>query len=189
MASAWAGAMLGLAALLAGCGSSTTDRLGLPPLQTVPRVDLARYAGTWYEIASFPQRFQQGCTLTTATYTLRADGGLDVENRCRKGSPDGEAAVATGRARVVEPESGAKLQVSFFWPFWGDYWIVDLSPDYAYAVVGHPSRDYLWILSREPTLPEAVLQGILERLAAQGYELARLQRTLQAPPGGAERRP
>lgn len=167
-------------AMSAGCATSTTERLRLPPLQTVAHVDLSRYFGTWFEIANFPQSFQRGCTATTATYTLRADGDIDVLNRCRKGSVDGEEKSALGRARVVDRSTNAKLEVSFFRPFWGDYWIIDLSDDYSYAVVGHPGRDYLWILARNPKMAEATYQSIITRLRAQGYEPPpRLVRTLQ----------
>jgi apolipoprotein D and lipocalin family protein len=179
-------------ALSAGCATSTTERLRLPPLQTVAHVDLSRYLGTWYEIANFPQSFQRGCTATTATYTLRADGDIDVLNRCRKGSVDGEEKSALGRARVVDRATNAKLEVSFFRPFWGDYWIIDLSDDYSYAVVGHPGRDYLWILARTPTMTEATYQSVVTRLQAQGYETSRLVRTLQVavpPPAGDSRSP
>lgn len=165
--------------LLTGCAATTTARLKLPPLETVPRVELQRYLGTWYEIASFPQSFQKGCTATTANYALRPDGQIDVLNRCRKNSLDGPEDSAKGRARVVDPTTNSKLEVSFFRPFWGDYWIVDLGPDYEYAVVGHPGRDYLWILSRTPAMEEARYQEIVARLAAQGYETSRLVRTLQ----------
>ena len=164
---------------LAGCSKTTTERLQLPPLEAVPEVNLERYLGTWYEIASYPQRFQEGCTGTTATYTLRSDGEIDVLNKCRKGSLDGPEDVAEGRARVVDSESNAKLEVSFFRPFWGDYWIIDLGPDYEYAVVGHPSRDYLWILSRTPALDAEIYDGILGRLEEMGYSLERLGKTKQ----------
>ena len=149
------------------------------PLETVDSVDLERYLGKWYEIASYPMRFQKGCTATTATYSLRDDGLIKVVNRCRKDSLDGKAKEAVGRARVVDRETNAKLEVSFFGPFWGDYWIIDLGPDYEYAVVGHPSRDYLWILSRTPTLDDDTYDEILSRLAEMGYPLGRLQKTLQ----------
>jgi apolipoprotein D and lipocalin family protein len=184
--------VVGAMALAAGCATSTTERLRLPPLQAVPRVEIARYLGTWYEIANFPQRFQRGCTGTTATYTLRDDGEIDVFNRCRKDSLDGEEKSARGRARVVDRVTNAKLEVSFFRPFWGDYWIIDLSDDYSYAVVGHPGRDYLWILARGPTMAEGTYQGITARLQAQGYETSRLVRTPQvkvAPPAGSARPP
>ena len=171
-------AILASLATLAGCSTSTTERLGLPPLETVAHVDLALYVGTWYEIASFPQSFQRGCVATTATYTIRGDGDIDVLNRCRKDALDGKEKSALGRARVVDGATNAKLEVSFFRPFWGDYWIVDLGADYDYAVVGHPGRDYLWILSRASTMPEATYEGILARLKAQGYDTSRLKRTL-----------
>ncbi len=171
--------------LVAGCTASTTERLRLPPLETVAHVELSRYLGTWYEIANFPQSFQRGCTATTATYTLRSDGDVDVLNRCRKGSVDGEEKSALGRARVVEHATNAKLEVSFFRPFWGDYWIIHLADDYSYAVVGHPGRDYLWILARTPTMTEATYLGIVDRLQAQGYETSRLVRTVQVVELGA----
>ena len=168
-----------IAALASGCATTTTERLELPPLQPVAKVDLSRYTGTWYEIASYPQRFQEGCTATTATYTLRDDGKIGVTNRGRKGSLEGEENSAEGRARVVDATTNAKLEVTFFWPFWGDYWIIDLGDNYEYAVVGHPGRDYLWILSRTPTMEESVYQGILNRLQTKGYPLDRLHKTLQ----------
>ncbi len=171
-------------ATLVGCAPSATDRLRLPPLRTVEHVELPRYLGTWYEIANFPQRFQRGCTATTATYTVRADGDIDVLNRCRKGTVDGKEKSARGRARVLDRTTNAKLEVSFFRPFWADYWIIDLADDYSYAVVGHPGRDYLWILARTPTLDAATYEGILGRLQNQGYETARLVRTVHpAAPG------
>jgi len=175
-----------LAAITSACAASTTARLKLPPLKTVEKVDMERYLGTWYEIAAFPQRFQKGCTATSATYSLRPDGRIDVLNRCRLNSPDGPEKTAKGIARVVDRESCAKLEVSFFRPFWGDYWIIDLDPDYRWAVVGHPGRDYLWILSRTPQMEEDVYQGILERLKGQGYEIERLVRTVHRIESEAE---
>lgn len=176
-------AMIVLGLVAAACATTTTARLHLPELRTVSSVDLGRYTGTWYEIARFPNRFQRGCTATTATYTVRDDGQIDVVNRCREGTPDGPEKVARGRARVVDPSSNAKLEVSFFRPFWGSYWIVDLGADYEYAVVGHPGRYDLWILSRTPTLDPEVYASIVRRLQAQGYETGRLQQTTQPGPG------
>lgn len=175
--------------LAAGCATTTTERLILPQLETVAHVDLARYLGTWYEIANFPQSFQRGCTGTTATYSLRADGDIDVLNRCRVDSLDGKEKSSLGRARVVDSSTNAKLEVSFFRPFWGDYWIINLADDYSYAVVGHPGRDYLWILARAPTMPHDTYQTIVDRLQAQGYEVARLVPTLQVAPAEPVGRP
>lgn len=154
------------------------------PLETVAHVDLARYVGTWYEIASFPQRFQKGCTGTVATYTIRPDGAIAVLNRCSRDSLTGKVTTAKGKARVVDTTTNAKLKVTFFWPFWGDYWIIDLGREYEFAVVGHPNRKYLWILSRTPSMPTDVYDGIIGRLQAQGYDTARLARTIQVEVAG-----
>jgi apolipoprotein D and lipocalin family protein len=136
--------------------------------------------GTWYEIASFPQSFQEGCTGTTANYALRDDGEVDVVNRCFLGDLNGEESVAQGRARVVDTMTNAKLEVSFFRPFWGDYWIIELGDRYEYAVVGHPGRDYLWILSRTPEMDNELYATIVARLRDQHrYDVNRIQRTTQ----------
>jgi apolipoprotein D and lipocalin family protein len=149
------------------------------PLDTVSDVDLKRYAGKWYEIASYPQRFQKGCTCTTAEYTLSNEGYVIVENACNKDSVNGEKSGIKGKAFVVENSGNAKLEVQFFWPFKGKYWIIDLDTDYTYAVVGHPNREYLWILSRTPQLNEKTYNEILERAKAKGFDLSKLQKTLQ----------
>ncbi|MBE0617622.1 MAG: lipocalin family protein, partial [Proteobacteria bacterium] len=126
-------------------------------------------------------RFQEGCFASKATYRLRDDGRVDVLNECREGGAEGEPRRAKGIAKVVEPETNAKLKVSFFRPFYGDYWIIDLGPEYEYAVVGHPSREYLWILSRTPEMDESVYQAITARLRVLGYDTDRLLRS-SAPP-------
>lgn len=154
-------------------GCAAPDR-SLPPLQTVADVELQRYAGTWYEIARFPHRFQRDCFASRAVYSLQDDGLIGVYNECRKGAADGPVKSVRGKARVVDKQTNAKLEVSFVWPFWGDYWIIDLDPDYQWAVVGHPNRSYLWILSRQETLNEEVLSGIKIRLQQQGYDLQEL---------------
>ncbi len=151
----------------------------VPPLQTVPNVDLQRYMGTWYEIASFPQRFQKGCVASMATYALRKDGKVEVLNQCRNETLDGKLRSAKGKAWVVDKETNAKLRVSFFWPFWGSYWIIDLGSNYEYAVVGHPNRNYLWILSRKQQMDPGTFEAILQKLKAQHYDISRLNKTLQ----------
>jgi apolipoprotein D and lipocalin family protein len=161
-------------ALLAGCAHAPAG----PPLRTVERVDLARYSGKWFEIATIPMSFQKGCTGVTANYTIRPDGDVDVVNTCRKETLDGPERQATAKAWSVDP-SNAKLVVRFFWPFTGDYWIIDLDPDYRWAVVGHPSREYLWILSRTPQMDAATYDGILARLRAQSYDTTKLVKTPQ----------
>ena len=150
-----------------------------PELQVVPYVDLDRYTGTWYEIARYPHKFQKGCTGSRATYTLRDDGKLSVLNECYEESDRRKLRSAKGKAWVVDTKTNAKLKVSFFWPFSGDYWIIDLGRDYEYAVIGHPERKYLWILSRTQVMDEGVYGGILNRLKAQHYDISGLIRTQQ----------
>ena len=148
-------------------------------LQTVSHVDLNQYAGKWYEIASFPQRFQKGCHCTTAEYTLSEKGYVIVENRCNRGSVTGKQSYIKGKAFVVSNSGNAKLKVQFFWPFKAKYWIIDLANDYSYAVVSHPNKKYLWILSRTSTMDDAVYQQIIGRLKPKGFDLSKLQRTVQ----------
>jgi len=145
-----------------------------PPLQTVPSVDLQRYMGTWYEIAAFPQKFQKGCHCSTAVYEMTDKGYVRVINSCRKDSPDGKLKIAKGKAFVVEGTGNAKLRVQFFWPFRGDYWIIELAEDYSHVVVGAPDRDYLWILARTPKIDETLYKEIVARCAEKGFDMTRL---------------
>lgn len=148
------------------------------PLDTVGPIDLARYVGQWYEVAKYPNRFQQQCVSdTTATYAQRDDGNIAVTNRCltRDGADE-----ARGVARRVDGRTD-RLEVSFLpaalrWlPIgWGDYWVIELAPDYRYAVVGEPSRQYLWVLARTPSLSPDDRRGIETRLPRHGYDPARL---------------
>lgn len=148
-------------------------------LETVASVDLNKYAGKWYEIASFPQRFQKGCNCTTATYTLTDKDYVIVENRCNKNSVNGKESYIKGKAFVEKNSGNAKLKVQFFWPFKGAYWIIDLDDDYTYAVVGHPNRNYLWILSRTPQIDENTYNQIIGRIQQKGFNINNLQRTTQ----------
>ncbi|KAA9325378.1 lipocalin family protein [Adhaeribacter soli] len=149
------------------------------PLETVPSVDLQKYMGTWYEIAAFPQRFQKGCQCTKAEYSLHPDGYVEVRNSCRKNGPDGKLKAITGKAFVADKTTNAKLKVQFFWPFKGDYWILDLAPDYSYAVVGAPDRESLWILARKPVMAEETYQQILGRIKEKNFDVSRLKLTNQ----------
>ena len=147
-------------------------------LEVVPTVDLTRYVGRWYEISRLPNSFQKKCAdSVTADYTMRADGKIEVLNRCRK--PSGEYTTAKGKAKIVDKKTNAKLKVTFFWPFYGDYWILDLGPNYEYAVVGEPDRKYLWILSRSPQMDEALYQQLLQKMAAKGFNTEKMIRTSQ----------
>ena len=175
--------------LIAGLAFAGVLGLGHPgaaqvkPLATVPSVDLQRYMGRWYDIASFPQRFQKGCHCTSADYEMTDKGYVRVINACRKDGPSGKTSTAKGKAFVVEGSENAKLKVQFFWPFRGDYWIIDLADDYSYAVVGEQKREYLWILSRTPQIDEALYQAIVSRCAEKGFDVSKLVRTDQSCPG------
>lgn len=148
-------------------------------LETVAEVDLEKYAGTWYEIASFPQRFQKGCHCTTATYTKSDKDYIIVENRCRKDSVNGKESYIKGKAFIDPGTGNAKLKVQFFWPFKGKYWIIDLADDYSYAVVGHPNRAYLWILSRTPKMDKNTYEEIVGRIKEKKFDISKLQKTVQ----------
>jgi apolipoprotein D and lipocalin family protein len=165
-----------LIAAIFSAGCSTASH---PPLPTVESVDLERYSGRWVEIARYENRFEKGCVSASADYLLAGDS-VSVINRCydANGTLIGEAA---GRARVVEKSANAKLKVSFFWPFQGDYWILKLSEGYRYSVVGDPSRKYLWILGRESTLTEGEQKAILAYLPTIGYDANKLYWTKPLP--------
>jgi len=151
----------------------------LPELQTVLHVDVKKYTGKWYEIASFHQIFQRGCHCTTAEYTMTDKSYLIVENRCNKDSIHGKQSYIKGKAFIEKNSGNAKLKVQFFFPFKAKYWIIDLADDYNYAVISHPNRKYLWILSRTPKTSDAIYQQILSRLKVKGFDLTNLQVTEQ----------
>ena len=144
-------------------------------------VSLNEYLGKWYEYGRYEAPFQEGCEGVTAEYSLRDDNKIKVVNSCRKGALDGEFDQSTGKAKVVEGSDGAKLKVSFFGPFYGDYWVLDRGEAgadelYDWSIVGEPSGRYLWMLTREPQ-PDAELRAMLEaRVKELGYdwELVRL---------------
>jgi apolipoprotein D and lipocalin family protein len=140
-------------------------------------VDLQKYLGRWYEIARYEQAFQKDCEGVTADYALRKNGRIDVLNRCRK--PGGKLSEARGRAKVVDRTTNAKLKVSFFGPFYGDYWVLDHAEDYSWAIVGEPSGRYLWILAREANPLETAVSALVERARMMGYDTTLLRRTTQ----------
>lgn len=153
------------------------------PLKPIPSLELPRYMGRWYELARYPNRFQKDCRgAATADYRLLPGGTVEVVNRCPRA--DGSQDQATGEARRVGAEGSAVLEVRFapawlsFLPFvWGDYWVVELDAAYQLAVVSEPQREYLWVLSREPSLPASQWQALEARLRTLGFEPARLIRS------------
>jgi apolipoprotein D and lipocalin family protein len=170
-----------IAASLAAC--ATPEMQSAVPLATVPKVDLDRYLGRWHELARTPNWFQRSCASdVTADYARRPDGTVSVVNSCRRA--DGSVDRSEGTARIVDPATNAKLEVAFApeslrWipAVWGNYWVIDLAPDYRYAIVGEPSRAYLWVLSRTTALDDATWKSIDARIAAAGYDRTKLTRT------------
>ena len=159
-------------AALAGCSTGPSA-----PLPTVASVNLARYAGAWFEVAMLPNAFQAQCVADTqARYRAQGDD-IEVVNRCRKA--DGTVASATGVAKVVPASGNAKLRVSFFRPFYGDYWVLALPDDYRWVLVGAPDRQYGWVLSRTPQMAPADLDAALARAQALGFERSAFKLTPQ----------
>lgn len=150
-------------------------------LKTVEHVDVAKYMGTWYEIAKFPQRFEKGLVGITANYTLLPNGKVSVLNSGYKENFNGELRTARGKAWVVDTSTNAKLKVSFFWPFAGNYWILELGKDYEYVVVGENSRKYLWILSRTPQMDETFYNELVKRIQGMGFDVSKLEKNPQKP--------
>lgn len=183
---------------LVACGMVLMSEPALVQAQTLPKdaelkpiaaLDVPRYLGRWYEIAKFPNYFQKKCVAdTSAEYTLLPEGGLRVANQCRVQS--GEMDQAIGAARQVGGANSPKLLVRFApaWlsllPFvWGDYWVVDLDDKYELAAVSEPKREYLWVLSRTPTVDAARYAALLQRLSAMGLDVNKLEKTRQQPGG------
>jgi apolipoprotein D and lipocalin family protein len=174
---------LALAVLMAAAPQQVAGRA----VTAVPAVDLARYAGQWFEIARYPNFFQRKCTgNVTATYVRRTDGKIDVINRCR--TADGKTTEATGLAKIADAKTRAKLKVRFapamlsFLPFvWGDYWVLGLADDYSWALVGTPDRKYLWILARAAAMSDEAYAQAIGVAQANGFDTTRLVRTPQQP--------
>jgi apolipoprotein D and lipocalin family protein len=163
-----------VAAAFSGC--AVLEHLG-PPLATAPDFDLARYAGSWYEIARYPNRFQRGCANVVATYTSDEDGSFRVHNAC-----DREARRDTIEGRAWPAgDDPARLRVRFFWPLFAPYWVLAVGPSYEWALVGTPDRDFLWVLSRTPSLDPATYEAIAAIARERGFDPAKLERT---PQGG-----
>ena len=170
------GAAALLLAALCGCAATPTA-----PLPTVPSVDLARYTGAWYEVALLPNRFQSQCVADTQARYRQLDGGdIEVRNRCRRA--DGTVDDITGVAKVVPDSGNAKLRVSFFRPFYGDYWVLAFGPQQRWVLVGEPRRRFGWVLSRSPELPTAELDAALAQAAQLGFDRGAFRLTPQTQP-------
>jgi len=145
------------------------------PLETVQSIDLQRYSGTWYELASYPQFFERGCSNVKATYTLKS-GYVEVFNQCIK---NGKPNDIKGKAFVVPNSGNARLKVQFFWPFKGNYWIIDLADDYTWAIVSDPKRKTLWILSRTPHMNQMLYNILIDKLVNKGFDKDKIVRMEQ----------
>jgi apolipoprotein D and lipocalin family protein len=143
-------------------------------LEAVPGVDLSRYLGTWYEIAKYPNYFQEGCVASKTDYALWEAGVLEVNHRCLES--DGKVSQRVGRADVTDARLKMQFYLKFIYlPFLQrEYWIIKLDENYQYAVISEPSQQYLWILSRAKTMEDAIYQDLLTWLELQGFDLQRI---------------
>ncbi|MFA6677885.1 MAG: lipocalin family protein [Bacteroidales bacterium] len=142
--------------------------------------DLNRYLGTWYEIARYDHRFEKDMVGVTANYSMREDGKVKVVNSGYKGSFSGEFSEAIGKAKIPNPEKApAKLKVAFFLFFYGDYYILDIDPNYQWAIIGSSSDNYLWILSRTSKIDDNLYNSILKKIDKRGYDITKLIKVKQ----------
>lgn len=161
---------------LAAC--STVGPVGNTSVpQPAKPVQLNRYLGAWFELARYENSFETDCEGVTARYSLRDDGMIKVVNTCRKGSIDGAKKAVEGRAKIVADGRNAKLKVSFFGPFYGDYWVLDHAADYSWSIVGEPSGRYLWILTRTAKPSDQTRKMLVNKVRSLGYDVSRLRWT------------
>lgn len=157
--------------------TSTNCSIMYKKLETVSDVNIEKYTGKWYEIARFPHRFEKDLSCVTAEYSLKENGKIKVLNKGVK--PDGSLTQIEGTATVPNKKKPGRLKVTFFWPFGAKYYILDLDKDYNYALVGHPSRNYLWILSREPNLEKADYQKLVDKAYELGFDTSKIEKVKQ----------
>lgn len=165
-----------LVAFLFSCSKTNSQMIDQT---TVKELDLNRYLGTWYEIARFPHSFEKDLVGVTATYSMRDDGKIKVVNEGYKNTLDGEQSKAIGKAKIPDKAEPGKLKVSFFWFFYGDYYVLELDADYQYVMLGSSSDKYFWILSRTPKLAPDVYEMLLEKARKRGYNLESLYKVPQ----------
>ena len=166
--------------LVSGCAAVQKGPVGNPSVpQPVKRVEVSQYLGRWYEIGRYEAGFQKDCEGVTADYSLTKPGQIAIVNQCRKGALDGKLTSANGKAKIVDGSNNAKLRVSFFGPFYGDYWVLDRAEDYSWSIVGEPSGRYLWLLHRKPQPGAVTITQMRSRAAELGYNLSLLRMTQQ----------
>ena len=159
--------------------SCSTSKNQMIDYTTVKQLDLNRYLGTWYEIARFPHSFEKNLVGVTATYSIRADGKINVVNKGYKNTLDGKLSIAEGKAKIPNKAEPGKLKVSFFWIFYADYDVLELDENYQYAMIGSSSPKYFWILSRTPQMNPTTYEMLLEKARKRGYNLDKLEKVPQ----------
>jgi len=165
---------LPLALLLLG-----NDAVSRPPLPTVPKVDLERYMGEWYVIANIPTSYEKGAHNALESFRLNPDGTIASTFTYRKGAFDGPLKVMKPKGWVRDPDSNAAWWMQFFWPLKAEYLIAYLNPEYSQTIVARTKRDYVWIMARTPSIPEADYSRLVEKVAELGYDTAKLERMPQ----------
>lgn len=169
--------LLAVIALIAFSCTNTNSQM--IDTKTVNELDLNRYLGTWYEIARFPHSFEKDLVGVTATYSMRDDGKIKVVNQGYEKTLDGKLSVAIGKAKIPNKAEPAKLKVSFFWIFYGDYFLLELDKDYQYVMIGSSSPKYFWILSRTPQMAPETYEMLLDKARKRGYNLENLVKVPQ----------
>jgi apolipoprotein D and lipocalin family protein len=170
--------IIGISISLSACATPSSMPVGNRTVpQPIRSVDINSYLGRWYELYRYNASFQKDCEAVSADYSRNSNGTIRVLNSCRKGEVDGPLTAAAGKAKIVDAVSGAKLKVSFFGPFYGDYWILDHADDYQWSIVGEPSGRYLWILSREPKPSDAQKTMLRRKAEEMGYDWTLVRET------------
>lgn len=161
-------------ALVVSC-SNNDSKKNMIDNSMVDKLDIQKYLGTWYEIARYDHRFERGLVGVTANYSLRPDGKIKVVNSGYRNTLEGEFSQAEGKAKIPDPiNEPGKLKVSFFWIFYGDYFVLELDPDYQWVIIGSSTDKYLWILSRKPQMEDALYQELRSRLVERNYDVSKL---------------
>ncbi len=174
--------LLSMVGALSACAISSSMPVGNKSVpQPAKAVEIDRYLGRWYELYRYDAPFQKNCEAVSADYSRNQDGSIRVVNSCHKGAVDGPVKTATGRAKIVDTGSGAKLKVSFFGPFYGDYWVLDHDDDYQWSIVGEPSGRYLWVLSRKADLSDSDKARLRHKVEELGYDWSLIRPTMHQP--------
>ncbi|MEI8294383.1 MAG: lipocalin family protein [bacterium] len=166
-----------LACVLAGCSAVPKQT----PLRTVDHVDLNRFMGDWYVIGTIPWVVEKNNVGTMDIYKQRPDGKIDIRYAFHKGSLDAPRQEMRATATVVDTQTNARWAVQFLWPFRAPFLVIDLSPDYRHTTIGYPDRSLIWIMSRDPSMPEKDYSAALENARSQGYDISRIVKVPQKP--------